>query len=1085
MPVRLCRRIVAMDPRPPGNDARQLPDQQGTTNAALQAFERLSIQSHTPVKAEHSPSPPLSSSFAAQSSNATLSSPTNRPPSRPPSLRPSSSSGPAPIASGPPPQLRKHVSTSSLNGPISPSSPHYPSSRRTSSNLPIRPGPQLSAQGEPEAPKAPTPASVGAEFFAKELEAHATSHADTETLVIIHEACYGHRFSRPKTSKAALSTIVERPERITAAVLGLSTAYVRLGSRHAGGLAPPHPSKEHGHKAPFAIRQSSRSVGLLSPAVTAIHGLEWMTELQAMCLAAGERLALDGKELLRSTKVDAAGNPVAKAQFHEGDLYLCAESLDALQGAVGGVCDAVDAVFNESLTKRAFVAVRPPGHHCSADFPSGFCWLNNVHVGIQHAAQLHGLTHAVILDFDLHHGDGSQDITWDINQRGLNMPKNTPHSRKISIGYYSLHDINSYPCEMGDREKVQNASLCIDNAHGQSIWNVHLEPWSSESDFLRLYETKYSVIFEKARSFLSSQTARIKTSPKGGKPRSAVFISAGFDASQWEGAGMQRHAVNVPTSFYERFTKDAVKLALDESTAAEGRVISVLEGGYSNRALTSGVLSHISGLCQPSSSANVPIEPNVNGALQMTQVLPADSKWWNSEALHALETYEPTDISMPKPRTGYAPTFATPTASFSNKVVDHEKFYRSVSGTMRPLPEPELIIPDVDWIAASHALCKVLIPTHRTTTSCRPEDLAVVRPKKPRQSLPAVVAAQDSTPGRQLRDRKAKATNGALSEDESKANIRTPIAKGDVKPRRTTSRRSSAASGTEPMLQNKATPPPAVPSIPAAYAHSLPSTPAPGLNLKKTRRSPTKAAAASKPGPLPTGVSTAKPKTPPSLTTQSSATSVDTALSSSTSTGGELDSLTSAVKRITLKVGTREEHDRRVRAAQEAERLAKVKKPTSTTQAQKVTAPAASAPGSKQPPAAQSMDTPFPAPIAEAVAQQAQQVHEQKAAVPIDTLLNPAETPVRQAPQQQQQQQVMDSAARQLHSEMRAANNMGSPVGYTPQQQRSQQIPGQQYQHQEGRIPTSPLGQRLPSFSATGVIPFGSASGTQGQRQQQ
>jgi histone deacetylase HOS3 len=205
--------------------------------------------------------------------------------------------------------------------------------------------------------------------------------------------------------------------------------------------------------------------------------------------------------------------------------------------------------------------------------------LNNVHVGISHAALTHGLTHAAIVDFDLHHGDGSQAIAWEHNRRATTLSKNALPWKKTSIGYFSLHDINSYPCEMGDEEKVKNASLCIENAHGQSIWNVHLQPWKSEREFWELYETKYSVLLEKTRNYLRTQTERLRSLPNGPKPKGAIFLSAGFDASEWESSGMQRHKVNVPTEFYARLTRDVVRVAAEEGSAVDGRIISVLEGG--------------------------------------------------------------------------------------------------------------------------------------------------------------------------------------------------------------------------------------------------------------------------------------------------------------------------------------------------------------------------------------------------------------------------------------------------------------------------------------------------------------------------
>lgn len=624
-----------------------------------------------------------------------------------------------------------------------------------------------------------TSASVASDYFARELSAHDKNHNSmADTVVIIHDACYGHRFSRPKTTKSMLSMIVERPERISACALGVSAAYVRLGSRHKGGENAPRPDKLLPPGAPFNIRKSSRSIPITSPPVVAVHGKKWMDELHVMCESAGTRLATGMKELARTEEANGSAGQAEKPTFHEGDLYLCSESLNALQGAAGGVCDAVDAIFDSSPTAphRAFVAVRPPGHHCSSDWPSGFCWINNVHIAIEYAAQTYGLTHAAILDIDLHHGDGSQDITWERNAKSAAMAKNAPFSKKTSIGYYSMHDINSYPCEYGDKEKVQNASLCIDNAHGQSIWNVHLQPWSTMDEFWALYETKYLVLLQKARTFLKAHTARIRATPKQVPAKAAIFISAGFDASEWEGAGMQRHAVNVPTEFYARFTNDVVKLAQEEGTAVEGRVISVLEGGYSDRALTSGVLSHLSGLCQhqPSDAATDDMISAIQKmdiaalGIEKAPAIPAHVRkandynidWWNASNLTALENYitPPPPPPAPKGRQRTAmPTYATPTESFTNKVVDPENFKRSMSGTLRTIPfassKPAQPVPEVDWIVATHELSKLLIPSDRQTKSCKPEELAPPRVKKERLSEPPTVPIDN---GRVTRGRKAK-----------------------------------------------------------------------------------------------------------------------------------------------------------------------------------------------------------------------------------------------------------------------------------------------------------------------------------------
>ncbi|KAI4719429.1 Arginase/deacetylase [Aureobasidium sp. EXF-10727] len=809
-----------------------------------------------------------------------------------------------------------------------------------------------------EEPAPLTAAQVASAYFTQELALHESEFTTAQVAVILHDACYGHRFSRPKTSKGMLSMIVERPERVLAAVLGLSAAYVRLGSRHSGGQHAPHPDKQPDSRIPFKIRKTSRAVPLTSPFVSAVHGTEWMKELETMCNVAGERLEQHMKELARPEVPDSNSE---KQPFHEGDLYLCSESLNALQGAIGGVCDAVDTIFSSIPTspRRAFVAIRPPGHHCSSDFPSGFCWINNVHIGIEYAAQTYGLTHAVILDIDLHHGDGSQDITWDRNAKSARMPKNTSFTKKTAIGYYSMHDINSYPCEDGDKEKVTNASLCIDNIHNQSIWNVHLEAWRSLDEFWALYETKYSILLEKARTFLKRHSQTIKNSHKQAPPRAAIFISAGFDASQWEGAGMQRHAVNVPTEFYARFAKDVVKLAEEEGTGVNGRVISVLEGGYSDRALCSGVLSHISGLCQdPSSTATngsqaAHADDDIASAMQSMNISSSanghhsseyDPNWWDVKNLQALETHvtpPPPPPTMRTQRTAM-PTYATPTQSFTGKVVDPLKFQRSISGTMRPMsprPAGPREPPEVDWIVAVHELSKLIIPSDRQTRSHMPEDLAPVRVKKDRLSAPAIVPAEPMAGGRQLRTRKPKGAGTVSPLTETDVSIKPlpvdlarrqtiselptsqdtqPVPEKIQQPKRMTRRTSN-------MFDTKSETADVPPPVPVMPAHLPPSSPK-KVRGKALKSVPSEEQPNVKQEPfvkqepesffkLENRMARPEPKRYPSEP------SVPTALPLTIDFTKPINHIQPmrpvGIKRIHLKVGTREEHDRKMKEMEE------------------------------------------------------------------------------------------------------------------------------------------------------------------------
>ncbi|KAK7608352.1 histone deacetylase domain-containing protein [Phyllosticta paracitricarpa] len=826
--------------------------------------------------------------------------------------------------------LRKVSSSRRLSSNRNSSSPLYPPKSPLPATAVDEP-PPLTAQ------------KIAADWFAKELEYHKQDQS-TQTVVILHDACYGHRFSRLKTSKSHLSMIVERPERVLASILGIATAYVRFGERHAGGPHAPHPKRDPASDVPFTIKRSSRVQDITSPIVTNVHGTKWMKELQEMCNLARDKLAQSSKEVARIEEADKPKKP----DLHHGDLYLSAESLDALQGALGGVCDGVDAVFSgpKGQPRNAFVCIRPPGHHCSSDWPSGFCWLNNVHVGIEYAAQNHGLTHAAIIDFDLHHGDGSQSITWERNEKVANMPpkqpKNAPPLKKTQIGYFSLHDVNSFPCEDGDYNKVSAASLCLENAHNQTIWNVHLQPWKTEEDFWKLYENKYLVLLEKARAFLRLHTQRLRSSPGQTQPKAAIFISAGFDASEWEGAGMQRHKVNVPTEFYARFTRDIVKMSQEPELGAEGRVISVLEGGYSNRALTSGVLSHISGLCEGQGAATsvAPANPFAqdvpmgNTVIQHTlgeaeKKLRYNVEWWHETSLYALETLVYPDPPPPpkkSQRSGPRPNFATPTQSFTRKVVDPEKFIKNSSGEWVPVREyarpPTPPPPDVDWVTAAHELSKLLVPTDRQTLSYRPEELAEPRVRK-EKTLPPEVPVNT---GRQLRERKAKVSTYSEPPSDDESFYAKTASRTDGDRRKTTDgvsinagdeeaagmaqqRRTSLASdatGERPTSKGS-----------AVAVRQPAGTTAGNVQVKKTRTAPKKEVPAMKPPPRPFASRMG-----------SHAEGKRSSSGASSSASHDVDQLTSGIKKITLKMPTKEEHDAKQNAAAEEEKAKR--KATST-----------------------------------------------------------------------------------------------------------------------------------------------------------
>ncbi|KAK9418349.1 putative histone deacetylase [Seiridium unicorne] len=671
----------------------------------------------------------------------------------------------SPSRSATPTLVRKSSATSlhSANGIASSRAP----SRRSSSTLLSPAAARSPANGNPhsavefEVRPSKTEGSVARDHFMKELEAHHISDSapKSDTLVILQDACYKHRYQRPFAGKGNLSTIVERPERLQAVYTGVAMAYVRLGERHQEGKIQITPDLDPTTlRVPFDIRKTDRRMSLHSPAVTNVHGAKWMEELAVLCGSAKSKLDAGTLELQRPD-MDRGVGAKAPDPFHKGDLYLSPESLTAFEGALGATCEAVDAVFSDSPTKRAFVAVRPPGHHCDAHWPHGFCWLNNVQVGIMHGFMNHGLTHAAIIDFDLHHGDGSQDITWDHNHRKHWVKGNNAPWKKGSIGYFSLHDIQSFPCEDGDPEAVKKASLCIEDAFSQTIWNVHLQQWKDHADFWYQYRTRIMIVLEKARAFLRRETESHRAA--GQEPKAAIFFSAGFDASEYESPGMQRHKVNVPTEFYARISRDVVRMSFEDGLSVDGRIVSCLEGGYSDRALYSGVLAHLSGLAggdvrdtasglSRSGSRRVSLSASPlsrrstlsssdSDARSKTPGFPYESSWWTTSELDRLDASRTAPFVQPRQvRDITPPTYCSPTQASNAKVSDLAKVRRSMSGlsnpsatqviTRAPSPPP----PAVYWPTATVELSRLLIPSNAHVASISWEELKAeeVRIKK-------------------------------------------------------------------------------------------------------------------------------------------------------------------------------------------------------------------------------------------------------------------------------------------------------------------------------------------------------------------
>ncbi|KAF0138018.1 MAG: histone deacetylase superfamily protein [Xanthobacteraceae bacterium] len=220
----------------------------------------------------------------------------------------------------------------------------------------------------------------------------------------------------------------------------------------------------------------------------------------------------------------------------DGDTFLAPGSFDAAMRAVGGICAAVDAVVTGEA-KTAFVAGRPPGHHAERETAMGFCLFGTVAIGVRRALDYHGLSRVAVVDFDVHHGNGTQDLLWD--------------ERRCLI--VSSHQMPLYPGSGRPEER---------GAHGQIV-NLPLRAGSGGRAMRDVYE---GVVFPALAAW---------------EPE-LLLISAGFDA----------HADD-PLAGLEWQVEDYRWLTDRLCDFAGGRVVSSLEGGYDLEALAASVAAHV------------------------------------------------------------------------------------------------------------------------------------------------------------------------------------------------------------------------------------------------------------------------------------------------------------------------------------------------------------------------------------------------------------------------------------------------------------------------------------------------------------
>ncbi len=236
--------------------------------------------------------------------------------------------------------------------------------------------------------------------------------------------------------------------------------------------------------------------------------------------------------------------PTQGVNFLDGDTILSPGSKEAINDAVGSIITAIDGVMNKDF-RNAFCAVRPPGHHAEKQKAMGFCVYNNVAVGAHYLLEKYNLSKVAIIDFDVHHGNGTQDIFYN-NEKVL---------------YISSHQYPYYPGSGASNEK----------GFKDNVLNVPLPAGTKTQEFLNAYED----IFKKLKGF---------------KPE-FILLSAGFDAHKDDPLAQ----INLESKDYYTLTKRIMALAKE---LCGEKIVSILEGGYDLNALRESVNFHVKSLIE-------------------------------------------------------------------------------------------------------------------------------------------------------------------------------------------------------------------------------------------------------------------------------------------------------------------------------------------------------------------------------------------------------------------------------------------------------------------------------------------------------
>jgi acetoin utilization deacetylase AcuC-like enzyme len=292
------------------------------------------------------------------------------------------------------------------------------------------------------------------------------------------------------------------------------------------------------HDPGFGHAERPERLAVVTEALSKLAGLDW----HEAPLATRAQLARVHAPQLIAQVLDS---PIAGSLRLDPDTVMSPDSPQAALRAAGAAVAAVDAVLS-CATRLAFCAVRPPGHHATADTAMGFCLFNAVAVAAAHALEAHGLQRVAILDFDVHHGNGSQDI----------------FAQDPRVLYLSSHQSPLYPGTGAASE--------------QGVGNIVNAPLPPASGSEALRAAWRDTLLPAARAFAPQ----------------LLLVSAGFDAHRLDPLAQ----IEAESQDYAWLGREIAGLA---QASAQGRVVSLLEGGYSLEALRECSVAYLEGLRAP------------------------------------------------------------------------------------------------------------------------------------------------------------------------------------------------------------------------------------------------------------------------------------------------------------------------------------------------------------------------------------------------------------------------------------------------------------------------------------------------------